>query len=91
VTVPSQCPKALRVPKQGSNNYYYVTVGDFNGDGRPDFAAMSVAGFIDTFVSQQSLGATLTGASVAGAGDHNVVASYGGDTNFTAAHRERRV
>jgi len=46
---------------------------------------MSVAGFIDTFVSQQSLGATLTGASVAGAGDHNVVASYGGDTNFTGS------
>jgi len=59
--------------------------GRLNGDGRPDFAAMSNASVIDVFLSQPTEQVTVSGIAVAGAGAHNVVASYGGDTNFSGS------
>jgi hypothetical protein len=50
-----------------------VVIGDFNGDGRPDFAAMDGATAIDVFVSQPTEQVTVSGIAVAGAGAHNVV------------------
>jgi hypothetical protein len=72
-------------PDSAGYSYYFVAVGDFNGDGRPDFAAMSNASVIDVFLSQPTEQVTVSGIAVAGAGAHNVVASYGGDTNFSGS------
>jgi hypothetical protein len=55
--------------------HYFVAIGDFNGDGRPDFAALSDANVIDVFLSQPTEQVTISGVGVAGAGVHNVVAS----------------
>jgi hypothetical protein len=64
---------------------YFVAIGDFNGDGRPDFAAMSNAGVIDVYLSQPTEQLTLNNVGVVGSGTHNVSATYSGDTNFVGS------
>ena len=65
-----------------------VAVADFNGDGVSDIAN---ANFLDSTVSvlldrvSETATATLTGVSVNGGPTHEVLASYPGDTNFTAS------
>ncbi len=69
--------------------YTSITAGDFNGDGVPDLAATNNTGNTMTVLltqRTQTAIATLSNVSVTGApGNHNVVASYPGDTNFTGS------
>jgi hypothetical protein len=70
-----------------------LAVGDFNGDGKPDIVNINNYSGSSTpvgvFLNQMSTVATaatsISGVSVPGGGTHNVLASYGGDSNYTAS------
>ena len=70
-------------------NPYAAAVGDFNGDGNPDLAISNFGSNNETILLDQvtsTATAVLTPFAVPGApGNHNVVANYPGDTNFTTS------
>jgi hypothetical protein len=63
-------------------SYYGLTVGDFNGDGILDFAGNQNGGTSTelVYLGQLRESLTVTGVSILGAGTHNVLASFPGDT-----------
>ena len=71
-----------------------IAVGDFNGDGSPDMAAtiyigeLNFPGTVTVLLNQlltETSTATLSNVSVSGAETHQIVASYPGDTNYSAS------
>jgi len=72
----------------GTNAYDAVAVGDFNGDGIPDLVSADGSANLDVSLTHrtQTATTTLTNVSVPGvAGNHSVVATYPGNTNFTTS------
>jgi hypothetical protein len=61
-------------------------VADFNGDGRPDLAALNQVNGVSIFLSEWTGSATATVANISpiGLGIHDVDAVYSGDANYTA-------
>ncbi len=70
-------------------NPYGAAVGNFNGGGNPDLAISNFGSSNETILLDQvtsTATAVLSPVAVPGApGNHNVVATYPGDTNFTAS------
>ena len=65
-----------------------VIVGDLNGDGKPDvIAANSGNSTVTVLLGNPTTvtTATLSGVTAWGGGSHNVYASFGGDTNYSAS------
>jgi len=66
-----------------------IAVGDFNGDGISDLATSNLAdGTVTVLLNQlltETSTATLSNVSVSGAETHQIVASYPGDTNYSAS------
>jgi hypothetical protein len=62
-----------------------ILMGDFNGDGRLDIAAVDFGGGVDVLLNAITETATLTGVSAIGSGAQTVDAAYAGDTNFSGS------
>jgi hypothetical protein len=59
-----------------------LTLADFNGDGLLDVATANFAGLSETvYLQQQTVTATVADISLAGVGNHNVLAGYPGDAS----------
>jgi hypothetical protein len=73
---------------QAGPNRNYAAVADLDGDGVPDIIIQSSApNSIDGLLTQlvQTVTAVSGNIAVTGIGNHAVVASYAGDTNYTAS------
>ena len=74
-----------------SGNYYVISslgLADFNGDGRPDVAAVfSSNNTVQALLVEptQTTTATVNGISPTGPGQHQVEASYPGDNNYDSS------
>jgi sugar lactone lactonase YvrE len=66
---------------------YLLAIADLNGDGVPDIVnTNSSASTASVLLGELTIGATLASVAVTGApGNHNVVATYPGDANFTSS------
>jgi len=66
-----------------------VATGDFNGDGKPDIAVAlpnnGGAGAVAILLTEFAQTAIASGIAPTGLGQHLVVASYAGDTNFQSS------
>jgi hypothetical protein len=62
-----------------------IALADLNGDGLLDIATANHSGSNTIYLQQQSETASLANVSLNGAGNHNVLASYGGDASRTAS------
>jgi len=74
-------------PVKAGSNPESAAVGDFNGDGVADLF-VACQGSTDATVlltAAQSAAASVTGISVSGAGPHLAVASYPGDSEYSAS------
>jgi hypothetical protein len=70
------------------DNPVFAALGDFNGDGFADLAAVnSATGSVTVLLSQltETASATVSGISLLGTGNHAVTASYSGDVNYSAS------
>jgi hypothetical protein len=66
---------------------YPVTIGDFNGDGLPDLAIANYANqSASILLGVQAETLTVMDVTVTGAGTHNVLASYPGDTVYAPSN-----
>ena len=76
-------------PVATGTNPVAITAADFNGDGSADLGvANSGSRNVSILLNQVTDTATvlMTGISVPGSGNHNVEASYPGDTNFNSSN-----
>ena len=66
---------------------WFLTVGDFNGDGVSDLAVVGMETNRPTILltEAQTSRASVTGVSVSGIGPHQVQASFPGDSNYSAS------
>jgi hypothetical protein len=71
----------------GYSSSFHIVGADFNGDGVPDLALLDLSqSGISTLLTEptETATATLTGVAPVGAGNHDVKASYPGDSNYPA-------
>ncbi len=74
-------------PAVGTNPFS-ITTGDFNGDGSADLAvANNTSNNVSILLNEvtDTASVLITGVSIPGSGNHNVEASYPGDSNFNAS------
>jgi sugar lactone lactonase YvrE len=75
-----------RATSNTGNSPWGIVAGDFNGDGLTDLFVVNNGDNTDSvLLDEQNETATATAVSVAGAGTHNVLASYPGDPSRAAS------